>query len=508
MSDPENKPAADSQEEPGKTGGTPPMPLSKALVIRITKMFAYGFVGAAIMLFAVAILFLNDKPDLSVWHTADLDEEYTTRNSVDTFEEYLELEDRLFEQLETEVYQKLSEAEKHPYNRYHRESRSNSSRWPTDWNRSYELKHESPKAGVLLLHGLTDSPYSLHHLGERLHQSGAHVLALRIPGHGTAPAALARTEWEDMAGAVELAMRHLSKAVGDRPVHIVGYSNGAALALHYVLESIEDPELPPVSAMAMLSPEIGVTKMAAIAVWQQRMGKVLGLEKLKWQTTNLEYDPFKYVSFPVSAGRLTHELTGVNRKQILRLAADKKLDQFPPLIAFQSAVDATVTAPSLVSDLYTHLPPDRHNLVVFDVDRSQHVEPFLKRDPAKDVGLVLDNPDRGFVFTLLTNKDPESQDLVTRVWKPKSKTYSQEPTPFTWPEGVYSLSHVALPFPQGDSLYGKQPTPDSPRIQIGSKVLRGEKGSLRISANDMLRLRWNPFYPFLEQKLIVHLGLR
>ena len=32
--------------------------------------------------------------------------------------------------------------------------------------------------------------------------------------------------------------------------------------------------------------------------------------------------------------------------------------------------------------------------------------------------------------------------------------------------------------------------------------LRGERGVLKIPAADMLRLRWNPFYPFMERRLL------
>jgi len=65
--------------------------------------------------------------------------------------------------------------------------------WPVNWNRSFVLPQEEPALGVLLLHGLSDSPYSLKALGERLNGQGAMVLGLRIPGHGTAPSGLVET---------------------------------------------------------------------------------------------------------------------------------------------------------------------------------------------------------------------------------------------------------------------------------------------------------------------------
>ena len=56
----------------------------------------------------------------------------------------------------------------------------------------------APRGGVLLLHGLTDSPYSLRSLGTVLVADGWRVVGLRLPGHGTAPSGLLRFEPDDL----------------------------------------------------------------------------------------------------------------------------------------------------------------------------------------------------------------------------------------------------------------------------------------------------------------------
>jgi hypothetical protein len=72
----------------------------------------------------------------------------------------------------------------------------------------------------------------------------------------------------------------------------------------------------------------------------------------------------------------------------------------------------------------------------------------------------------------------------------------------SWPQGVFSLSHIALPFPVDDPLYGLEPTSDeSFGIQLGHLQARGERGVLLVGADDLLRLSSNPFFPFLERKL-------
>ena len=164
----------------------------------------------------------------------------------------------------------------------------------TNWNRTFELTQTSPRAGVLLLHGMSDSPYSLRHLGKTFHEAGASVIGLRIPGHGTAPSGLVKTTWKDMAAAVRLAAKHLKESIGDHPLYLVGYSNGGALSVIYATESVNDPSLPRPDGLLLLSPEIGVSKAAALAVWQGRIGHWLGLEKLAWNSISMEYDPFKH----------------------------------------------------------------------------------------------------------------------------------------------------------------------------------------------------------------------
>ncbi|NIQ96039.1 MAG: alpha/beta fold hydrolase, partial [Desulfuromonadales bacterium] len=169
--------------------------------------------------------------------------------------------------------------------------------------------------------GLSDSPYSLRKIGESLHRAGAHVLGLRIPGHGTAPSGLVEVTWQDMAAAVRLGVGHLDAANPGRPLYIVGYSNGAALGVHYALMAMDDPTLPAVDRMVLLSPGIGISAMAKLAVWQARLGHLLGLEKLAWNNILPEYDPFKYGSFAINAGDVSHRITGEIQRLLAKRAA-------------------------------------------------------------------------------------------------------------------------------------------------------------------------------------------
>ena len=74
-----------------------------------------------------------------------------------------------------------------------------------------------------------------------------------------------------------------------------------------------------------------------------------------------------------------------------------------------------------------------------------------------------------------------------------------EPLATHWPPGVISLSHVALPFPPDDPLYGLRKHAPANVINLGQLEIQGERGLLIFPADWLLRLRHNPFYGFLER---------
>ena len=477
------------------------------LARRVFLAAVYSTSGAVVVSLIVFVVYMNGRPDLAVWHLVDLDEEFSADSKIDSFAGYVALEERVFKQLDELVYAEISPTQRTQINRYHRGSLSDPRRWEPNWNRTFELRKRDPRVGVLLLHGMSDSPYSLRQLGQRLHASGAHVLGLRMPGHGTAPTGLVELAWQDMAAATRLAMRHLAEQNPGRPLYIVGYSTGAALAVHYALAALENQALPRVERIVLLSPAIGVSAVAAFAVWQARLGHLLGLDKLAWNLILPEYDPFKYASFAVNAGDVVYQLTNEIQQRIDRLGSAGKLDDLPPILAFSSLVDATVSTPALINGLFSRIPPGGHELVLFDINREAEIEPLMNRDTGATVTDLLKGTDHHFSLTMVTNKTAESLDVVIMSKSPGEERPTVVDAGLSWSDSQYSLSHVALPFPPDDPLYGGRTLEESPGISIGDIALRGERGVLQISASDMLRLRWNPFYAFVEHRLLDFVGL-
>jgi hypothetical protein len=59
-----------------------------------------------------------------------------------------------------------------------------------------------------------------------------------------------------------------------------------------------------------------------------------------------------------------------------------------------------------------------------------------------------------------------------------------------------------LPFPCDDPLYGTSPRVDEDvGIRLGTLLLRGERGALQVSAEQLQRLTCNPFFADLEARV-------
>ena len=71
-------------------------------------------------------------------------------------------------------------------------------------------------------------------------------------------------------------------------------------------------------------------------------------------------------------------------------------------------------------------------------------------------------------------------------------------TDLEWPLGVYSLSHISLPFSPNDPIYGagSAVTGAQDSLVLGAIAPRGEIGVLRPPPSWFLRTRYNPFFTY------------
>jgi hypothetical protein len=189
-----------------------------------------------------------------------------------------------------------------------------------------------------------------------------------------------------------------------------------------------------------------------------------------------------------------------------RVAALARTDgtaDLPPTLVFKSTVDATVTTSAVVERLLKRLPPHQNELVLFDINRSAAKSTLLIDDPAPLTDRLLRDDALPFAVTFVTNESDESTRVVSRRKGPFTAAAEHtEHLELAWPTDVMSLSHVALPIPPDDPLYGRTRPEDGDVLFLGEMALRGERGLLRLPGEWLLRMRYNPFYELLERRVL------
>jgi alpha-beta hydrolase superfamily lysophospholipase len=442
------------------------------------------------------------QPDLAPWHTWAPQELNVGELEKADWQTWLRRENVLFTEVDTRMREKIDPGERLPSNRYFDGSPFYPGHFAHNWNRSYVLLPEGqPRGAVVLLHGLSDSPYSLRHVARIYAAHGYAAVGLRLPGHGTVPAGLTSARWQDWRAATRLAVREAQRLAGaGKPLHIVGYSNGGALAVQYTADAAQDSTLALPSRVVLFSPMIGLTRFAryaGIAGWPALMPR---FSKSAWLEIVPEFNPFKYSSFPVNAARQSYELTQVLNEQFAELAESGALARFPPVLAFQSAVDSTVVGDALVTGLFDRLPKNGSEIVVFDVNRATPLELLLSQSTLARVDQMLPAGPHDYRITVIGNSpgQPRVSEHTRAVGESNPVTRGLD---LTYPDEFFSLSHVAVPFPPYDSLYGIDPRGEDFGIHLGNQALRGELGTLLKGVDSLVRASCNPFFPYVSTRL-------
>ena len=169
-------------------------------------------------------------------------------------------------------------------------------------------------------------------------------------------------------------------------------------------------------------------------------------------------------------------------------------------------IDFTVSTRAIIASLYAHLPANGSELVLFDMNRSAKLGPLLSSAADTVLTRVLPPPPRRFRTVVITNAG-DGDEVMERVVEAGADTEQVRPLGLDYPLGVFSLSHVALPFPPDDGLYGSDPDPaDDFGIALGTIAARGERGALIVSLDSLLRMSSNPFFPYLIERIEEGIG--
>ncbi len=347
-------------------------------------------------------------PPLGPEHRINFDEEFNASMEDETdWATYLAIEDRLAAELEAKIPSDTRPAS--PADRYFADSLSYPGNFDGNWNHSYELTVPEPRGVAVLLHGLTDSPYSMLATAQTLAGAGYNVVAARMPGHGFAVSGLVQARWEDWTAAVRIAIRRAMKRPGaDQSLLMVGYSNGGLLAVDYALQCDNSEELPCPDGLVLMSPGIAITSAAAVMNWHAVISWLPYFEKFKWLSVLPEIDPFKFTSFPKRAAWEVHKISSRVHE---RLADPVQAARLPPVLTFQSVVDDTVGATAIVKTLYQRLPANGSELVLYDVNRNSTMLHLMKKQPEDPAAYFASIAPLDFGVTILKNRDASSNAI-------------------------------------------------------------------------------------------------
>lgn len=196
------------------------------------------------------------------------------------------------------------------------------------------------RRGVLLTHGLSDSPYFMRHLAAFFQRNGFRVMVPLLPGHGTQPGDLLDMHWQEWAKMVRYGADCLAGEVDE--LYLAGYSAGAALS---VLQSGQDER---VRGLFLFSPALEIDARARWANLHRLYSGLL--PQAAWLSLMPDRDPYKYESFCKNAAAQMYALT---------LALPQHGCEIPVFTA-ASADDATVHAAATLRFMQRAEHPHRH----------------------------------------------------------------------------------------------------------------------------------------------------
>jgi esterase/lipase len=216
---------------------------------------------------------------------------------------------------------------------------------------------EHPTHGILLVHGLSDSPFVFRDFARALATDCVEVRTVLLQGHGTRPGDMITAEadvWREQI------RHHFTALADDVDVALIGgFSLGGALATELALS---DQQPRPDGLVRQLN----------------------GLDNFLWLagTANLffdfverepEFNPVKYESLTVNAAiQLADVLEGVERRFAVRTPSDL------PLFLVASEADSVINLPYLLDTFNTRFPNPGNRMTVF---RDQRLEWPYPQEP-------------------------------------------------------------------------------------------------------------------------------
>lgn len=302
-----------------------------------------------------------------------------------------------------------------------------------------------PKNGILLIHGLGDSPYSMEDLAKEFSENCFLVRTILLPGHGTKPGdtlLMSSKQWYDVS---YFALKQLKKDVEN--VYLGGFSTGANIS---TLLAYKDPE---VRGLALYSPAFSLKRDArALLPFMDIF--------TDWLIENPIYDYAKYNSF------------SINSLQEFYVTSDDVKEKF---------------SKNLKLDIPTFIAISENDSVV-DVS---FIEKAFKEN-------FTNSSNKMMVFTKKDSKfseNPDSRFIIKDGFLPSKR--------------IFSFSHMSIPNRSDNKHYGRNADYRNCIMRFNDKCEKSDEKSLwygdypdKYENNAMSRLTFNPYFEEMSELTI------
>lgn len=244
-------------------------------------------------------------------------------------------------------------------------------------NTPFDWQPEKPtKTGIMMIHGMYGSSFSMRDLAKRFVQNGLHARSLLLPGHCADPADLCKVDLADYQHTVKSQIELFQHESGIDNLYLLGFSFGGLLSLDYTnhylklnadtdLNSSSIPKVN-IAGLILLSPALGL---------QSPLASLLPLadciKPLKWYCKRKETDFTRYQSCAVHAAQQVN--------QLIKDQADFATMTLPKILV-STSMDDEVVCPHATIDFFNAINPPEKYMILYGNEEAFEQENIIFRN--------------------------------------------------------------------------------------------------------------------------------
>jgi len=325
-----------------------------------------------------------------------------------------------------------------------------------DFNAPFEIRpngakcSNQPNRGILMVHGLSDSPAVWRDLSAQLVDNCYLVRTILLPGHGTRPGDLMNVTHLDWLQSARQAVRQMSDEVDQ--LYVAGFSMGATIAAILAYEG------EPINGLVLLSPAFRTfSRLQFMITWLEPF--------MNWLHREPGEMPGRYSTMSVNGAAEFHRLSS----RLFSLGR-RDLELTIPVYMALSSDDSLIDVPFAVRAFNEFLTsPHNRMLIVGGPDDTAKLA--VGRRNSKIISLNSSMPD----------------------------------------QGILKFSHIAMPYSPGNPAYGRngvrscgdyaEASKDHEACRTATEIIytnvRGEEDS-----PNHFKLTFNPYFDVMSRQII------